>query len=162
TDTDNSYIGKAGFIPQVLGTENGLKLVDPNTLGHLQDLQSVTDIRNVTNNPIVIEDSSEPSANVLIRTLEGQFGVHNAHIRFSKGAFGNIIGNSIIVTDNLTNAGLTFYLPNSSGTPVMAITDGLGTEYADADGLVDISSFLGGGGTPLEIYSESGTLAGGD
>src|SRR5690606_33280504 len=88
TDTDNSYIGKAGFIPQVLGTENGLKLVDPNTLGGGDFIPLTgTEGRSPVTGDIEIIDS-----NILIKNPASTF---SSTFAFDEILFSNSNGISI-------------------------------------------------------------------
>lgn len=138
-----------------------------------QDLQSVTDIGATTTNPITVVNDLQgafAAAAVLPNKAGGLLGVSSGSNRAGYVSFIHENNHRVNITspNNPTQTGGSLSLRTPDLKDVTKIipvnfTDGTTTISSNVSGMVDLSSLsLGGGGTALEIYSESGTLAGGD
>lgn len=124
------------------------------TVSSVPSLQQVTDVGNTITNDIIVQGTSTQQIIVgntstfygvgigsTTTSGDGEYGVH----------YNTFVGGiprlgSLLFSNLNSGSNKTLQLPNISGTLTEGITDGTTTVHAGTDGIVDISSLLGGGG----------------
>lgn len=181
--TGGSHAGSVRFSGEDLTTDNTLKI--PNGSGYIpvsvsdggapifadingninisslvggtQDLQSVTDIGNISSNDIRSYLGIANNAySELNKTADIPSSTYSGSINLGLADFGNsALGNALISVDGTVTGTVSLSIPNFGAIKryiPISFTDGSTTIYSNNTGLVDLSSLsLGGGGGASQL-----------